>query len=180
MSDDDDFDEIDFKNRKKRISYLKSDENPNLKLVLDEHDDDEREREVNGSNVDDHDDENGYDSDQDEEENPLLNDLSYESGAEKKNTKTSMWYNKEAFDFLKDSNDVNNEILNNLDLNYHSDDDDLQEQQSDDDLEAGTVKNGSKKAAKSSKKTTGLHNGSAENGDADNKDKKSEGLFSDI
>ncbi len=28
---------------------------------------------------------------------------------------------KEAFDFLKDSNDVNNEILNNLDLNEDSD-----------------------------------------------------------
>ena len=73
----------------------------------------------------------------DDEENPLLNDLTYETGADKKKSKTNMWYNKvieynwnfsvikskliaiflrlkEAFDFLKDVNDVNNEIMNNI------------------------------------------------------------------
>ena len=149
VSDDDDFDELDFKSRKKRMSYSKTDENPNLRLVLNEQDvDEEEESEQNVPDYnkysDDSDANNSGDDNEDDEENPLLNDLTYETGADKKKSKTNMWYNKvieynwnfsiikskliaiflrlkEAFDFLKDVNDVNNEIMNNLDLNEDSD-----------------------------------------------------------
>ncbi len=101
VSDDDDFDELDFKSNRKKMSYSKTDENPNLRLVLNENvdeDDEENEQNVPDYNKysDDSDVENGYEKngDEDDEENPLLNDLSYETGADKKKSKTNMWYNK--------------------------------------------------------------------------------------
>merc|ERR1712127_677106 len=72
------------------------------------------------------------DESDDDAKNPLLDDLDFDSKAEKKKNKTEQWYNKEAFDFMKDANDeVNNEILNAIDNKFDSSDDEADEKDKD-------------------------------------------------
>lgn len=50
-----------------------------------------------------------------EEENPLLADFD-------RSSKTSLWFNKDAFDFLKDTNEIDSNLLNSIEFNEDSND----------------------------------------------------------
>lgn len=102
-------------NKKKKILFSKFDQN----------NEDEFDRDDEEPAADEEDPQFEKDSDQDinvysddeenDEENPLLNDLS-EPSADKKSAKTNLWFNKEAFDFLKDNDEQNKELLQDMEL----------------------------------------------------------------
>ena len=94
LSDDEEFDETKFKNRKKRASYLKTDDNPHLNSFLDNNPEAENNSSGEFDGNDEDEEKTNGDLDSDAEENPLLDDLTFEKGEERKKSKTDLWFSK--------------------------------------------------------------------------------------
>lgn len=129
FSDEEDYDKEEYMTRKpKKMKFSKTDDKNDLYEVLensiktkgggirpkDEEGEDldieSAEEEVAGSNSD-----NDV-SDDNEEENPLLNDLTYSTKSEKRAKNTDLWFSKDSFDFLQDANEENNELLRCIEM----------------------------------------------------------------
>ena len=112
ISDDDDEEaEPKFKSKKKML-FSKFDANNEDEFEKDDDQEDDTDPEY--ENDSEQEDINNY-SDEDVEKNPLLNDLS-EPTTDKKSAKSNLWFNKEAFDFLKDSDEQNQELLKEIEM----------------------------------------------------------------
>lgn len=96
-------------NKKKKVAFLKDDRRD------DEDDDDVEEDDDDEMEFNESDDEgnqgSGDESDEDEE-NPLLTDLSQNG---KKTGKDNLWFNKDSFEFMNDPDEENQELLGVLD-----------------------------------------------------------------
>ncbi len=129
FSDEDDYDKEEYMSRKpKKVKFDKTDDKNDLYAGLENSvthkhkrgllEKEELEDELDSDNLVDSNDEetNGVEhsdehDDEAEEENPLLNDLTYGSKAEKKSANSDLWFSKDSFDFLRDTNEENNELM---------------------------------------------------------------------
>jgi hypothetical protein len=129
FSDEDDYDKEEYMSRKpKKVKFDKTDDKNDLYAGLENSvthkhkrgllEKEELEDELDSDNLVDSNDEetNGVEhsdehDDEAEEENPLLNDLTYGSKAEKKSANADLWFSKDSFDFLRDTNEENNELM---------------------------------------------------------------------
>jgi hypothetical protein len=102
--------------KKSKISFLKFDSaDPNeFESASEADDDDDDRREVLDEALDNEKNNNRDENENyfsDDEENPLLADL-----LDKKESKKDLWFKKDAFDFLNNQDEQNNELLDSLDL----------------------------------------------------------------
>ena len=129
FSDEDDYDKEEYMSRKpKKVKFDKTDDKNDLYAGLENSvthkhkrgllEKEELEDELDSDNLVDSNDEetNGVEhsdehDDEAEEENPLLNDLTDGSKAEKKSANADLWFSKDSFDFLRDTNEENNELM---------------------------------------------------------------------
>lgn len=127
FSDEDDYDKEEYMSRKpKRAKFSKTDDTNDLYAGLENSvthkhkrgllEKEESADEIDSDNLAASSDEeaNGIEPSDDEdatEGNPLLNDLTYSSKAEKKSANADLWFSKDSFDFLRDTNEENNELM---------------------------------------------------------------------
>ena len=129
FSDEDDYDKEEYMSRKpKKVKFDKTDDKNDLYAGLENSvthkhkrgllEKEELEDELDSDNLVDSNDEetnvvehSDEHDDEAEEENPLLNDLTYGSKAEKKSANADLWFSKDSFDFLRDTNEENNELM---------------------------------------------------------------------
>ena len=142
FSDEDEYDKESYLNKPRKVKFSKTDDKNDFYERLENGNKDEpvsdTEIEFENEEVEDEHDENKFDDDDEADEaNPLLDDLVSANKAEKKSMNTDLWFSrvimkwnlffkmkwinissklKDSFDFLRDNNEENDELLKCIEL----------------------------------------------------------------